>query len=217
MDRVFKGNLDIFWGDAFISKLTPVAGTQAPPSTATLQSLTITRAVVTGGFPAQGTITLTGAAPAGGITVPLTTSNTTVLIPASVTVPEGSSSVTFGLPTVSVPMSIIAHVMGRFAGVTVDAMLTVNPSTAPPPPQNATLSVTASGRSGERITSTPAGISVTVSSSGSAPFATGTSMTLRDANGRDVVWSGACSSGGKKVKTCTFTLNANASVTASVQ
>jgi len=32
-----------------------------------------------------------------------------------------------------------------------------------------------------------------------------------------VIWSGACSSGGNKVKTCTFTLTGNASVSANVQ
>jgi hypothetical protein len=32
-----------------------------------------------------------------------------------------------------------------------------------------------------------------------------------------VIWSGACSSGGNKTRSCTFTLNGNASVTANVQ
>ena len=36
-------------------------------------------------------------------------------------------------------------------------------------------------------------------------------------NGRDVIWSGAGSSGGNKVKTCTFTLSGAAAVTANVQ
>jgi hypothetical protein len=36
-------------------------------------------------------------------------------------------------------------------------------------------------------------------------------------NGRDVIWSGACSSGGQKTRTCTFTFNAAASITANVQ
>jgi hypothetical protein len=40
---------------------------------------------------------------------------------------------------------------------------------------------------------------------------------LTVSNGRDAIWSGACSTGGNKTKTCTFTLNANASVTANVQ
>jgi len=56
-----------------------------------------------------------------------------------------------------------------------------------------------------------------VGSTGSASFAIGTAITLRATNERDVIWSGACSSGGNKTKTCTFTLNGNASVTANVQ
>ena len=84
-------------------------------------------------------------------------------------------------------------------------------------PQTATLTVTAAGRGGERVTSTPAGISVTVGSSGSASFTVGTSITLRATNERDVIWSGACSSGGSKTKTCTLTLNGNTTVTANVQ
>lgn len=83
--------------------------------------------------------------------------------------------------------------------------------------QTATLTVAATGRSGERVTSTPVGINVSVGSSGSASFTTGTSITLRVTNSRDAVWSGACSSGGNKTKTCTFTLNGNATVNANVQ
>jgi hypothetical protein len=37
------------------------------------------------------------------------------------------------------------------------------------------------------------------------------------ASGRDAIWSGACSSGGAKAKTCTLTVNANSSVLANVQ
>jgi hypothetical protein len=88
------------------------------------------------------------------------------------------------------------------------------------PPQQtatATLMVTASGRSGERVVSSPSGINVAVGSTGSASFAAGTSITLSVSNGRDAIWSGACSSGGNKTRTCTFTLNANASVGANVQ
>ena len=80
-----------------------------------------------------------------------------------------------------------------------------------------TLTVTATGRTGERVVSSPSGINVPVGSTGSASFATGASITLSAANGRDVVWSGACSSGGNKTRSCTFTLNGDASVTANVQ
>jgi hypothetical protein len=92
------------------------------------------------------------------------------------------------------------------------------PQSPPPPPGEAvTLTVSATGRSGERITSSPAGISVNVGTTGSASFNTGTSITLSVTNGRDAIWSGACSSGGNKTKTCTFTISGNASVTANVQ
>src|SRR5207253_7991998 len=81
----------------------------------------------------------------------------------------------------------------------------------------AQLTVTATGRSGERVTSSPAGLSVNVGTTGSASFATGTAVTLTVSNDRDAIWSGACSSGGNKTKSCTLTLNASASVTANVQ
>jgi hypothetical protein len=44
-----------------------------------------------------------------------------------------------------------------------------------------------------------------------------TAQEMAATNGRDVIWSGACSSGGNKVKTCTFTIQGNASLTANVQ
>jgi hypothetical protein len=91
---------------------------------------------------------------------------------------------------------------------------TTNP---PTPGQMATLTVTATGRSGERVTSSPSGVNVAVGSTGSASFATGTSITLSVTNGRDAIWSGACSTSGNKTRTCGFTLNGNASVTANVQ
>jgi hypothetical protein len=51
-----------------------------------------------------------------------------------------------------------------------------------------------------------------------AQFTTvGAQITLTASDGRDAIWSGACSSNGSKRKTCAFTLNANASVTANVQ
>jgi trimeric autotransporter adhesin len=98
------------------------------------------------------------------------------------------------------------------------AVRTLTPQ-APPPPsgQAVTVTVTATGRSGERITSSPAGINVAVGSTGSGSFTSGTAITLSVSNGRDAVWSGACSSGGSRASTCRFTPTANASVTANVQ
>ena len=80
-----------------------------------------------------------------------------------------------------------------------------------------TLTVTATGRAGETVSSTPTGLSVAVGTTRSAPFAPGTRITLSVTNGRSVLWSGVCSSGANKTPTCTFTLNASASETANVQ
>jgi len=86
-----------------------------------------------------------------------------------------------------------------------------------PAPATALLTLTATGRAGETVSSTPAGLSVPVGTTGSASFSVGTSITLRDINGRSVIWSGVCNSGGVKTPSCTFTLNAASSETANVQ
>ena len=81
-------------------------------------------------------------------------------------------------------------------------------------PQSAAVML---GNGNGRVLSSPSGINVLVGTTGSASFNAGTSITLRVTNDRDAIWSGACSSGGNKTKTCTFTLNGNASVSANVQ
>ena len=86
-----------------------------------------------------------------------------------------------------------------------------------PAPATALLTLTATGRAGETVSSTPAGLSVRVGTTGSASFSVGTRITLRDINGRSVIWSGVCNSGGVKTPSCTFTLNAASSETANVQ
>ncbi len=175
--------------------------------------MSVTPASVTGGTASQGRVTLTSAAPAGGFAVTLASGNASeAAAPAGVTVPQGATSATFAVPTTAVATAAAVTITATAGAVTRTATLTVNP-----PPQTATLTVTASGRSDSRITSNPAGISVSSGRTGSASFATGTSITLREANGRSVVWSGACSSGGSRVKSCTFTLQGNAAVTGVVQ
>ena len=56
------------------------------------------------------------------------------------------------------------------------------------------------------MTSSPAGLSVGTGTTGSANFASGASVTLSLTNGLDAIWSGSCSSGGAKQKTCRLTL-----------
>ena len=183
-----------------------------PPAGAALSAVSVTPASVVGGSSSQGTVTLTAAAPSGGFAVSLSDNSAAATTPASVTVAAGATSATFTITTSSVSTSTAVTITASAAGVTRTATLTVTPAG-----QGATLTVSATGRSGERVTSSPAGINVAVGSSGSASFAVGTSITLSVTNGRDAIWSGACSSGGSKQRTCTFTLNGAASVTANVQ
>jgi FG-GAP-like repeat len=201
-----------FGGTARSATLT-VTPPPAPPPPGSLSTVAVNPASVTGGASSRGTVTLTSPAPAGGFAVSLSSSNTAAAtVPAGVSVAQGATSATFAIATSAVTASTLVTITASAGGVTRTATLTVNPQ-----PQAATLTVTATGRSGERVTSSPAGINVAVGSSGTASFATGTAITLSATNSRDVIWSGACSSGGNKTKTCTFTLNANAAVTANVQ
>lgn len=183
-----------------------------PPPAASLSSLTVNPTSVSGGTSTTGTVTLTSAAPSGGATVTLSSSSGVTTVPASVTVVAGATTATFTVTTVTVTESTVSTITAAYNGITRSATVTVNPASA-----SATLTVTATGRSGERVTSTPAGINVLVGSTGSASFAVNTSITLSVTNGRDAIWSGACSSGGNKAKTCTFTITGTASVTANVQ
>jgi hypothetical protein len=186
--------------------------TVTPSAAASLSTVALNPANVTGGASSQGTVTLTSPAPAGGFAVSLSSSNTAATVPAGVSVAQGATSATFAIATSAVTTSTPVTISASAGGVTRTATLTVTPQ-----PQTATLTVMATGRGGERVTSTPTGINVGVGSTGSASFAIGTAITLRATNERDVIWSGACSSGGNKTKTCTFTLNGNAAVTANVQ
>jgi hypothetical protein len=186
---------------------------QATSTPASLSSVSVSPSSVTGGTGSTGTVSLTSAAPSGGAVVTLSSSNTAVAsVPASVIVAAGSTSRTFAVSTLAVATTTPLAITAVHAGVTRTTTLTVSP-----PGQTVTLTVTATGRSGERVLSSPAGINVSVGSTGSASFTAGTSITLSVTNGRDAIWSGACSSGGNKTRTCTFTLNASVSVTANVQ
>jgi hypothetical protein len=193
-----------------IRRFTPQSSSP-PPATAALSGLSVSPASVTGGTAAQGTVTLTAAAPAGGFPVTLSSSGGAT-VPANVSVTQGATSAGFTITTSAVTASTPVTITASAGSVTRTATLTVTP-----PGQDATLTVTATGRGGERVTSSPAGINVAVGGTGSAAFSVGTRITLSATNQRDVIWSGACSSGGQKVKSCAFTLNGSAAVTANVQ
>ena len=197
--------------------------TVTPPGSAgpTVSNLVVDSPVV-GGSTSQGAVILSSAAPPGGAAVTLSSSNTGVAtVPASVTVLAGNTGASFSISTTAVSASTTVTISATANATTRTAPLTVTPASQPPPPppppQTFALTVTATGRSGERITSSPAGINVATGSSGSASFASSTSITLSVTNGRSAIWSGACSSGANKQTTCTFTITGTSSVTANVQ
>jgi hypothetical protein len=184
-------------------------------------SLTLDPTAVTGtGGSSFGRVTI-ASFQSTDTTFQLTSSHPAIAqVPGSVIVPAGVTAGGFNVFTQHVASQTIVTISVMGGGVTRSATLTVNPDQASPPPppsSTATLTVTASGRSGERVSSAPSGINVAVGSSGSASFTSGSSITLSVSNGRDAIWSGACSSGGSKRRTCTFTISGNASVTANVQ
>jgi hypothetical protein len=206
-----RNSAGVFGPFSSARRFTPSSSSTTTP--ASLSSVAVSPTSVVGGNGSTGTVTLTSAAPSGGAVISLSSSNTVAAtVPSSVTIAAGATSATFAVTTSTVSSSTPVTISAAYSGTARTALLTVTPSG-----QAATLTVTATGRSGERVTSNPAGINVTVGTTGSASFTTGTSITLSVTNGRDAIWSGACSSGGNKTKTCTFTLTSNASVTGNVQ
>lgn len=190
------------------SKLTLIS--QQPPATLTLGPASTSG--TTGSF---ATVTV-AAAPAFDETLQVTCSNPAAAgVPGSVMIPAGSTAGGFGITTNAVTVPTVVTISVSGGGVTRTATLTINPPA--PPPQTATLKVLATGRSGERVTSSPAGINAAVGSTSTASMPSGTLVTLTVSNGRSAIWSGACSSGGSSAKTCRFAVTGTASVIANVQ
>ncbi|HET9839838.1 MAG TPA: hypothetical protein VFR84_16545 [Candidatus Angelobacter sp.] len=145
----------------------------------------------------------------------MSSSNPAVASLASqVLVPAGNTNGGVSIQTQPVSTQTLVTISVTGGGVTRSATLTLNPVVAP---TTLSLEVTAGGRSGETIVSSPAGINVATGTSQVAQFQPNSIITLSDANGRDVIWDGACTSNGAKAKSCTFTLTANSIVTANVQ
>jgi len=201
-------NISAGWNGASVQSqlmLTP----QGQPA-----SIALNPASVTGSAGTFATVTM-AAASATDQTLQISSSNAAVsLTSTSVLIPAGSTTGGFFINTATVSTQTLATISVSGGGITRSATLTLNPVVAP---TSMSLAVTAGGRSGERVISNPAGLSVATGSTGSAQFAPGTAVTLSISNGRDAIWSGACSSGGAKATTCKLTLNANSSVTANVQ
>ncbi|HKT50081.1 MAG TPA: hypothetical protein VJV96_07270 [Candidatus Angelobacter sp.] len=177
-------------------------------------ALSLNPSSVTGTAGSQGIVQVASAANTDQI-FSVSSNNPAATVPSTVVIPAGFVSAGFNINTSQVSAQTLVTISVSGGGVTRSATLTLNPP--PPAPSTANLSVTAGGRQGESISSTPAGIHAVVGSTSTAAFAPGTKITLTVSNGRDAIWSGACSSGGNKAKSCTFTLNTNSTVLANVQ
>ncbi|HEV7522745.1 MAG TPA: hypothetical protein VGP89_16700 [Candidatus Angelobacter sp.] len=177
-------------------------------------SIALSPASVSGSAGSFATVTM--AAPSANDQIFQVSSSNPAVAGVSNSVMISAGSTTGGIIINTAPVSVqtLVTISVSGGGVTRSASLTLNPVVAP---TTMSLAVTAGGRGGERVVSNPAGLSVATGSTGSAQFAPGTAITLSVAGGRSAIWSGACSSGGAKTKTCTLTLNANSSVTANVQ
>ncbi len=130
--------------DAFVAVL-PSTLQPIPP---VLLSVSLDPAEVVGGAPSQGTVTLSEPAPADGALV-LLSAAAPASVPASVTVAAGSLSATFALTTSGVSAETVATISASYAGVTLDAALTVDPIPVPgalPVTRNPVVPITDPGR-----------------------------------------------------------------------
>jgi hypothetical protein len=177
-------------------------------------SISLSPTSATGTSGSFGTVTVAAAASTDQI-FSLSSSSPAVTLPSTVLIPAGSTQAGFTINTSQVSTQTLVTISVSGGGVTRSATLMLN-ATAPPPP-TVSLSVTAGGRQGETVSSSPAGIKAPVGSTSTGSFAAGTKITLTVSNGRDAIWSGACSSSGQKTKSCTLTLNANSQVMVNVQ
>ena len=201
-------NITATWNGASANSQLTIAP-QDQPATISLSPSTVSG--TTGSF-----ATVTMAAPSSiDQTFQITNSNPNIVqVANSVVIPAGRTAggVTITNSIVTTQTLVTISVSG--GGVTRSATLTINPTAAP---STLSLEVTAGGRSGETIVSSPAGLNTPTGTSTVAQFAPGSVITLSVASGRDAIWSGACSSNNAKAKTCKLTLTGNSVVAADVQ
>jgi hypothetical protein len=168
---------------AFPSVALASGGVPAPAATTapSLSTVTLNPTNVVGGIAALGTVTLTAAAATGGFNVALSSDDTVAAtVPASVTVPAGARSATFPVSTVRVANTQSALIIGTAGAVTTYGIITVYTQSAF---LTGSIAIIPGGIGNGTITSQPAGINCTVSTSGgsgtcSASYAAGTVVRL---------------------------------------
>lgn len=109
---------------SFAGKLGTATLTIVPAS---LVSISVNPAAVTGGSPAAGSVSLDGVAGPGGLTVLLKSSIASVQVPSSVTVTAGQSAAKFTLKTAVVARAVGAQITASVGSTQVSAQFTVNP------------------------------------------------------------------------------------------
>ena len=172
------------------------------PTPASLSSLSLNPASVTGGNSSTGTVTLSGPAPSGGAQVMLSSSNTTAAsVPSSVTIAAGATSATFAVSTGSVASSTTVVISATYSGATKTASLAVTP-VPPPAPTVSSLTLNPSSVIGGAQFSTG-----TVRLSGPAP-AGGAQVMLSSSNGAASVPSSVTVPAG--ASNATFRINTSA-------
>jgi hypothetical protein len=152
--------------NATTTQTTTTTSPPPPAAAPALARVTIDPTQVIGGDSATGTVALTAAAPAGGVQVPLSSDDTAAAtVPASVTVPAGSTSANFPITTSSVANPQSATIIGTAGGVTTYEIVTVyTPFTF----ANSHVDVFPGGNGHGEVTSQPAGIDCTFTSTGAS-------------------------------------------------
>jgi hypothetical protein len=124
---------------------TASASAQFTLQPASLKSLTISPATISGGAQPQGIVMLNGQAPAGGAVVTLSSNSPFVNPPASVVVEAGSFSASFPISTSAVTTSTTVAVMATYAGASAQGQVTLTPQS---PPSSITLTPTSTTGAG---------------------------------------------------------------------
>ncbi len=173
---------------ATIAPSAALSATAAVTVAPALSTVSVNLTDVAGGTPVVGTVRLTSAATTGGIAVALSSDNpAAATVPPSVTVPAGGLSASFPVTTLVVTNPQSALIIGTAGGVTAYAIVTVRTAFQA---ANGSLSILPAGNGSGVVTSSPAGISCTVTLGSGAgacssffPQGTVVSLTARAAAG----------------------------------
>ena len=138
-DMYITGTYDTRWNNSILNpafasltasdfEVIQLGYNSAPVASATLVSVSVSPATVTGGQSATGTVSLSGPAPAGGATVNLVSANTAATVPATTIVAGGATAANFTVTTSAVSVSTVGNVTASYAGASKTTTLSVQPA-----------------------------------------------------------------------------------------